>query len=250
MINMRLNPEMDMNSIRRRNLRAVIEARTAGNVARFARETGIDDVRLSQVLSEKYRDGKNFGEKSARAIENAAGLDALSLDKVPEQSSVSHVRLVAVSNQQEAFHSNASVVPIGQRAIPVISAIQAGALKEITEPYEVGAGYSTVYTDENYSKWAFGLEIEGESMLPEFRPGDLVIIEPEWEPRPGEYVAAKNGKEEATFKKYRPRGLDKDGNTVFELAPLNDDYPTLRSDVTPLVIIGVMAEHRRKSRRR
>lgn len=87
-------------------------------------------------------------------------------------------------------------------------------------------------------------------MLPEFKAGDLVIIDPEWEPRPGDYVAAKNGKEEATFKKYRPRGMDARGNEIFELTPLNDDYPTLRSDITPLAIIGVMAEHRRKSRRR
>ena len=239
-----------MHTIRRKNLRDAIAARTSGSVAQFARETGIDEVRLSQVLSEKYREGKNFGEKSARSIEIAAGLPPLWLDKIGEQSQHTHVRLVAISDKKETFQSNVSMVPIGQRAIPVISAIQAGALKEITEPYEVGAGFSTIYTDEQYSKWAFGLEIEGESMLPEFRPGDVVVIEPQWEPRPGEFVAAKNGNEEATFKKYRPRGVDQNGNEIFELAPLNDDYPTLRSDVTPLQIIGVMAEHRRKSRRR
>jgi SOS-response transcriptional repressor LexA len=159
-------------------------------------------------------------------------------------------KLHAVINPPAAFPINVAAATIGKRAIPVISAIQAGALKEIALPYEPGDGFATVYADDEYSKWAFALEIEGESMLPEFRPGDIVIIEPEWEPRPGEYVAAKNGREEATFKKYRPRGTDAAGNMVFELAPLNDDYPTLRSDVTPLIIIGVMAEHRRKARRR
>lgn len=156
----------------------------------------------------------------------------------------------ALSAAKPAFDSNVKPVAVGRRAIPVISAIQAGALKEIATPYEIGDGYATLYTDDDYSKWAFGLEIDGYSMAPEFKPGDMVIIEPEWEPRPGEYVAAKNGAEEATFKKYRPRGFDSSGNTIFELAPLNDDYPTLRSDITPLQIIGVMAEHRRKARRR
>jgi SOS-response transcriptional repressor LexA len=159
-------------------------------------------------------------------------------------------KLHVVATAQPKFDVNVSPAPIGRRAIPVISAIQAGALREIVEPYALGDGYAALYTDDEYSKWAFALEIEGESMAPEFRPGDFVIIEPEWEPRPGEYVAAKNGHEEATFKKYRPRGTDKNGNVIFELAPLNDDYPTLRSDITPLVIIGVMAEHRRKARRR
>jgi len=166
-----------------------------------------------------------------------------------EQEATKYAKLSVVPQGKQPFDNNVAPAAVGKRAIPVISAIQAGALREITEPYEVGDGYATLYTDDNYSKWAFGLEIEGESMLPEFRPGDLVIIEPEWEPRPGEYVAAKNGNEEATFKKYRPRGVDKQGETIFELAPLNDDYPTMRSDITPLIIIGVMAEHRRKSRR-
>lgn len=172
------------------------------------------------------------------------------MDDSVEQKLVNHGKLQLVKTTPPAFDNNASPAALGKRAIPVISAIQAGALKEIAQPYEVGDGYATVYADDEYSKWAFALEIDGESMLPEFRPGDLVIIEPEWQPRPGEFVAAKNGSEEATFKKYRPRGTNAAGEIVFELAPLNEDYPTLRSDITPLTIIGVMAEHRRKARRR
>jgi SOS-response transcriptional repressor LexA len=183
-------------------------------------------------------------------MELAIGLPALTLDKVEPTAETTHVKLPPLSEQKEAFDVNVAAAALGKRAIPVISAIQAGALKEITQPYELGDGFATIFTDEAYSKWAFALEIEGLSMSPEFMPGDIVVIEPEWEPRPGEYVAAKNGREEATFKKYRPRGLDKEGREVFELAPLNDDYPTLRSDTEPLRIIGVMAEHRRKARRR
>jgi SOS-response transcriptional repressor LexA len=250
MLNFINNLTMDMNSVRRKNLRAVIDARCEGSVAQFGREAGIDEARLSQVLSEKYRNGKNFGEKAARTIEKAAKLPPMSLDKMEPSSSESHVKLSIVPDRKLDFDNNVTPAAAGKRAIPVISAIQAGALKEITEPYGPGDGRSTIYVDDDYSKWAFGLEIEGDSMLPEFRPGDVVIIEPDWEPRPGEYVAAKNGKEEATFKKYRQRGVGSDGNAVFELVPLNEDYPTIRSDVTPLVIIGVMAEHRRKTRGR
>jgi SOS-response transcriptional repressor LexA len=172
------------------------------------------------------------------------------MDNTMGQDALKHGKLQLVKTSPPAFTSNVSPTAIGKRAIPVISAIQAGALKEIAQPYEAGDGYATVYADDDYSKWAFALEIEGESMMPEFRPGDIVIIEPEWQPRPGEYVAAKNGSEEATFKKYRPRGTNATGDMIFELAPLNEDYPTLRSDITPLTIIGVMAEHRRKARRR
>lgn len=148
------------------------------------------------------------------------------------------------------FDKNVTPTNIGSRAIPVISAIQAGKMTEVNQPYALGDGFATLYTDDDYSQWAFGLEIEGDSMEPIFHAGDRVIIEPDWVPRPGEYVAAKNGRQEATFKKYRQRGTDSAGNDIFELVPLNENYSIVRSDETPLVIIGVMAEHRIKARRR
>ena len=43
--------------------------------------------------------------------------------------------------------------------------------------------------------------------------------------------------------------MSPEGQTVFELVPLNPDYETLRSDAQPLEIIGVMVEHRRQYRR-
>jgi len=65
---------------------------------------------------------------------------------------------------------------------------------------------------------------------------------------PGDIVVAKLEREEsATLKKYRSRGNDSEGNEVFELVPLNDDYPTLvvnRSN--PGHLIGPVVEHRRK----
>ena len=56
-------------------------------------------------------------------------------------------------------------------------------------------------------------------MLPDFRPGDRVLIDPDVSPRPGDFVAARNTKQEATFKKYRVRGIDEVGQEVFELIP-------------------------------
>lgn len=160
-----------------------------------------------------------------------------------------YVKLPDVAETQGKFDKNVIPASVGKRAVPVISAVQAGLLKEISEPYPPGAGFAVEYTDDNLSQWAFSLEIEGDSMLPEFRPGDRVIVDPEIAPNPGDFVVAKNGKEEATFKKYRPRGIGPDGNMIFELVPLNDDYPTMRSDIERLVVIGVMVEHRKKYRR-
>ena len=82
-------------------------------------------------------------------------------------------------------------------------------------------------------------------MTPEFQEGDTILIDPDVTPTPGDYVVAKNDDGEATFKKYRSRGLNEHGEPVIELVPLNEDYPSLRSDRTPLQVIGTMMEHRR-----
>ena len=145
---------------------------------------------------------------------------------------------------------NVKPVEMGMRPYPVISHIQAGALKEIADPYGPGDGFDVEFGDDDASRWAFFLEIEGDSMLPDFRPGDRVLIDPDVTPRPGDFVAARNTKQEATFKKYRVRGINEFGAEIFELVPLNDDYPVLRSDEHHLCVIGTMIEHRRKFRRK
>lgn len=151
---------------------------------------------------------------------------------------------------KEGFDNNVQPTPLGMRPYPVISCIQAGVVKEIEVPYGPGDGFDVEYGDDDTSKWSFFLEIEGDSMLPDFRPGDRVLIDPDVTPRPGDFVAARNTKQEATFKKYRVRGIDEVGHEVFELVPLNNDYPVMRSDEHYLYVIGTMIEHRRKFRRK
>ncbi len=137
-----------------------------------------------------------------------------------------------------------AVIPQGNR-IPILSYIQAGNWREICEQattFDGNIEYVTASVD--IGPCGFGLWIRGYSMTPMFNEGDLVIIDPDEQPRPGDYVVAKNGSEEATFKKYRPRGIDESGQEVFELVPLNDDFPTMHSDRQHIEIIGVMVEHR------
>jgi SOS-response transcriptional repressor LexA len=91
--------------------------------------------------------------------------------------------------------------------------------------------------------------MEGDSMEPDFKAGDIIIVDPEVEPTPGEFVVARTAAQ-ATFKKYRPTYIDPMGCQHFELVPLNDDYPVINSDHQPLTIIGVMIEHRIYRRKR
>lgn len=140
---------------------------------------------------------------------------------------------------------NVRAAEIGLRRIPLISSVQAGRMTEAIDPFPIGGAFDYLLTDLDLSEHAFALTVEGDSMLPDFHEGDRVIVDPAITPRPGDFVVAKNGKEEATFKKYRPRGVGANGEDVFELVPLNPDYATINSEREPAVIIGVMVEHRR-----
>ncbi|WP_429178632.1 LexA family protein [Aeromonas salmonicida] len=143
-----------------------------------------------------------------------------------------------------------AVIPQGSR-VPILSYVQAGNWREMCEQATTFDGnVEYVSASIDIGPCGFGLWLRGDSMLPQFKEGDLIIVDPDEAPQPGDYVVAKNGSDEATFKKYRPRGIDENGQEVFELVPLNDDYPSMHSDRQYIQIIGVMVEHRsyRKNR--
>lgn len=216
---------------------AKLMAETGKTVGELADIAGVSSSAVTQ-----WKDGPTKSLKTAPATKLAAatGFSAMwiATGAGPEKSGIA------------PFDVNVRPAPPGMRAYPVISKIQAGLVKEIACPYEPGDGFAVEFGEDDASPWAFYLEIEGDSMLPEFRSGDRVLIDPEVQPRPGDFVAARNTKQEATFKKYRVRGIGDSGQEVFELVPLNDDYPILRSDEQHLTVVGTMLEHRRKFRRR
>jgi len=200
--------------------------------AQIAAETSKSAGAVTQWL-----DGttKSLRADTAAALERATGYRAawLVTGKGP--------KLVDVQNVGPA--------DLGAHRIPLISYVQAGVWTGVVDNYQPGDAEDFLLTDLELSGSAFALEIKGDSMLPEFKPGDRVIIDPNVSPQPGDFVVAKNGEEEATFKKYRPRGINERGETVFELVPLNEDYPSMRSDQTPIRIVGTMVEHRKYRRR-
>lgn len=144
---------------------------------------------------------------------------------------------------------NVKSAPIGAVRIPLISYVQAGCWTGIVDNFQPGDADDWLLTDLELSDCAFALQIKGDSMLPEFKEGDRVIIDPTVEPMPGDFVVAKNGENEATFKKYRPRGTNENGVNIFELVPLNEDYASMRSDSQHISIIGTMVEHRKYRKR-
>lgn len=172
-----------------------------------------------------------------------------------EPGGVSLTKLAKFFGVSESFlvfgkedDSNVAFAPMSYRRIPVISWVQAGQWTSATDASNLEGALDFILTSEPHSMGTFGLRIRGKSMEPDFREGDSIIVDPELYPKPGDYVVARNGKSEATFKKYRSRGVNEDGEEVFELVPLNEDFATLNSLHEDILIIGVVVEHRRKMR--
>lgn len=145
--------------------------------------------------------------------------------------------------------SNVAAAPVGALKVPVISYVQAGQWTPESDARNLEGNIDYVLSTGSFSRGTFALKIKGKSMEPEFVEGDLILVDPELSPQPGDYVVAKNGEDEATFKKYRARGVNQEGNDIFELVPLNDDFAVRRSDKEKINIIGVLVEHRRLMRR-
>lgn len=133
--------------------------------------------------------------------------------------------------------------------IPVISWIKAGAWSEIVDHLSPGDADKFIPIYRSAGPHSFALEIKGRSMEPEFFEGDTIVVDPNLAPNPGDYVVAKNDEDEATFKKYRPRGVNEKGETYFELVPLNPDFEPMRSDLQRITIIGVAIDHYKVLRR-
>jgi SOS-response transcriptional repressor LexA len=219
------NLGMNLHAVRLATLRR--EIGKFPSLAAFARHYRLDATYLSQLLNGH----RNLGEKAARNLEGKLGWPPLSMDRPGDEAF-------------DEAHAEPALPP-GLRRVPRISFVQAGVWTEAVDAYAPGAGEDYLLTQTDLGPLAFALSVRGASMEPDFREGDTIIIDPDVKPAPGDFVVARNHDGEATFKKYRPRGINERGELVIELIPLNDDFPSLRSDCTPIQIIGTMMEHRR-----
>jgi SOS-response transcriptional repressor LexA len=259
--------------IRRENLIVVKDRLCEGNQSELSRRLGYE---RPTMVNHWIAGRKNMNSESARAIEEKLGLprNSMDADHSAELRPINGTHKISIgdasikakktvlsddrtikerdtlgSNGRREIDQNVAPAVVGQRRIPIISYVQAGMMSEAADPFALGDGFDLVLTDLDVSEGAFGLRIKGDSMLDEFKEGEVVIIDPALEPLPGDFVVAKNTEDEATFKKYRPRGTNDRGEMVFELVPLNDDYPTLHSERDHLRVIGVMVEHRKYRKR-
>jgi len=127
--------------------------------------------------------------------------------------------------------------------VPLISEVEAGNYTVI-DNFKPRGGFEMVPVTVPVKRHTFALRVHGDSMVgsigDSFPEGSILVVEPELNAEPGDYVIVLNSKNQTTFKQ-----LVKDGADYY-LKPLNTRYP-----VKPLgnaEIIGVVREFSKRFR--
>lgn len=118
--------------------------------------------------------------------------------------------------------------------IPVLDYKQAtdpaGRIEKIKEDVDTKVEFVPVSTaaSDSIGKNAFALKIQDDSMIPEFRANDVLIIDPETTPKPGDFVVSLiEGEQEVIVRKYKQLSASKETHQ-FELIALNEDWADIR----------------------
>lgn len=125
--------------------------------------------------------------------------------------------------------------------IPLLSSVQAGV------PTDHGdlCFDDFIEVPGQISKGCYALRVSGDSMSPLIDDGDIVVVDPDRWPKPGDCIVARSTLEnlnEATVKRYYPVGFDSTGREVFEARPINEMYPAMHSIEQKLEVIGTVCK--------
>lgn len=108
--------------------------------------------------------------------------------------------------------------------VPVISWVAAGSFSDVM-PVTIDDVIDWIPRPAHLSARAFGLVIQGRSMWPEFKPNEIIYVEPEitpWSLKDGDLIVIHcNDDKQATFKQL----VIGDSQDEMYLKPLNPDWP-------------------------
>lgn len=173
---------MDMYKHRRDRLLSLIDQYYDGSRVAFCDKTGMSESRLAQLLSSTYRDGTAFTEKTARKLEQLAGLPSLYFDEG------------VFNTRQLSFDEIKQLIPEARRVrvadpddpslvqIPKVKLrLSAGITGFQVEPENYDGAKTTVPAEwmlrNGFKKdKLIAIRVKGESMEPTLYDSDLVVL--------------------------------------------------------------------------
>ncbi|MGY3132219.1 phage repressor protein C with HTH and peptisase S24 domain [Bradyrhizobium sp. USDA 4501] len=122
----------------------------------------------------------------------------------------------------------------GGQSVPLIGFAQAGAGGYFDDSgFPAGKGWDEVALPATSDEHAYALEIEGDSMKPAYREGDIIVVSPATAIRRGDRVVVRTTGGEVMVKELRRRTAK-----MLELASLNPEHPDRMLDAEEVAWIA------------
>jgi phage repressor protein C with HTH and peptisase S24 domain len=172
---------------------------------------------------------------SASGLAKKAGLDSTAFNKSKRQSPDGRLRwpstesLAKVMEATDASFTDLIVLIEGRPAsarqdVPLIGFAQAGAGGFFDDAgFPVGQGWEMVELPAPAREGAYALQVQGDSMLPLYRDGDILVVEPDAAVRRGDRVVVRTVAGEVMAKV-----LQRQSPEEIELLSLNPEHPHRR----------------------
>lgn len=204
------------------------------------------DVHLLGARLKRFREEKGL---SQRELARRAGIGQKTLNRIESGEMLlmsPHLpKLAAKLNVllNDPFAGNIlEPSQIRGMPVPVWDRVQAGKWAGIPPHLRENENNGWIVPQDPHGPNTFAMIVHGESMLPLFKEGDIIVVDPDVKPESGKYVVAKDASGMALLKTYASRGRDDQGHDKFELRPLNELYETLYSGKDHIELLGVVME--------
>ncbi|RWC90601.1 helix-turn-helix transcriptional regulator [Mesorhizobium sp. M00.F.Ca.ET.151.01.1.1] len=179
------------------------------------------------ALAERY-------SLSASGLARRAGLDSTAFNKSKRLSSDGRPRWPSTESLAKIIEATGasldeftgliegrSASPASRRAVPLLGFAQAGAGGFFDDAgFPAGQGWELVELPAQSTESSYALQVQGDSMLPLYRNGDVLIVEPGAATRKGDRVVVKTTSGEVMAKV-----LERQTVKSIALVSLNPEHP-------------------------
>lgn len=176
--------------------------------------------------------GARFG-LSASALARKAGLDPTTFNKSKRTTPTGHQRWPSTESIAKVLQATGATLDDfmtlvaskggkpARHARPLIGLAEAGAGGYFDDAgFAIGAGWDEIDFPADADDHSYALEISGDSMMPLYRDGDVVIVSPAAPVRRGDRVVVKTSAGEVMAKE-----LKRQTARMIELRSINPAYP-------------------------
>lgn len=246
LISARMKP---VSEVRLENLERLVKE--LGTLDAVATAGGTSSVYLSQIrtkaVDRKTGRARTMGDAMARRLESGtckpAGWMDHEHDESHENDTVQTESAPAPAPESGHFSNVGEPITLNEmRRIPVVGEVKGGDdgfFDELVYPIGHGEGYLLFPTTDPL---AYGLRVRGDSMHPRYRHGEFVVVEPSFEPSPGDdvVVVCSNGRKMLKMLNWR-RGDE------IQLMSVNSDHRPLTvalSEIQSMQLVGGRAAQR------